>query len=1180
MKKFLCVLLSVIMLISVCAGIDFSAMAVETKDTGKLMDSVQLMDEESDGSDLLDESSAPTGYELDNSDSVFYSNTLKAAAATTTASGTCGNSLNWTLSSDGELVISGTGEMSTFAGSTSAPWYSKASSIKTVKINSGVTSISQYAFCRLTNLTSITIPSTVTVIGKMAFALCSSLTSVTLPSTVKEIPYALFGDCTKLTSVTASGVTTIGDYAFQNTALTTYKIGKNVSSISGLAFFGATKIASFTVESTNTTFTAVSGVLYTDSGKTLFAYPQGKTTTSFTIPSTVTKVGKAAFAKVTRLQSVTIPSSVTTLEESAFQESGLTSVKIPDSVTTAGNFTFYKSNVKTVTFGKGLTVTSYQMFEECANLTTINFPSTNLELFARTFTSCSSLTTVNLPNTVTKIGNACFADCNALTTVTTNGVKEIPFQAFLNCTALANVTLNNIEKVLRVAFYGCSSLKSITLPASTQYVHNIAFPTATNITCKNTELRKFGYNGLARLQDISITGNVGYTQAYQVLDLVNSQRAANGLSALVMDETLLDLAMTRASEIAVCYTHTRPDGSTVFEMNSKINAENIAAGYNSASSVMTGWMNSQGHRANILTSNFKTIGIGCFRIEGVYYWVQVFGTDSNTSSFTKPTDKSVSKTVTVAVDEFSEGTISTGNIYSAPEQYKIDFILNLSSASIKNTETSQASVSVKNPGTNYSIKINNTGCNWSSSDKTVATVSSAGLVKGIHEGSSNIVLKLGLISLSKAIKVTGHTAVIDKAVAPTCTKTGLTEGSHCSVCGAIIKAQTTVNKIAHKYDEGKTIKAATATEEGTKTYTCTVCGETKTEAIAKISNAELSYTTVNYSGNARKPVVTVKNSAGETLSDGVDYTVTYESGRVNVGRYAVKVAYKGDYSGSETLYFNIVPKGTSISTMTAKADGFTVQWNTQKTQTTGYQVQYSTSSNFSNATTITMPKNTYYAKSVAGLTKNKKYYVRVRTYSVVKFNGKDYNLYSSWSGVKTVSTVTTTPTLSYTTVGYSGSARKPTVTVKDSAGKTLKNGTDYIVSYESGRKNVGRYAVKISYKGNYAYNPAQTLYFNITPKGTTVSKVTAKSKGLTVQWNTQKTQTTGYQVQYSTASNFSGAKTITMSKPDYYAKTITGLTGNKKYYVRVRTYKVVKFNGKDYNIYSGWSAAKSVTTNN
>ena len=133
--------------------------------------------------------------------------------------------------------------------------------------------------------------------------------------------------------------------------------------------------------------------------------------------------------------------------------------------------------------------------------------------------------------------------------------------------------------------------------------------------------------------------------------------------------------------------------------------------------------------------------------------------------------------------------------------------------------------------------------------------------------------------------------------------------------------------------------------------------------------ATLSTTATYYNGSVKTPGVTVKDVVNNTLKNGRDYTVTMDAGRKNVGRYAVKITYKGNYSGSQTLYFNIIPRGiTNIKSVSARSKGFTVQWPTQTTQTTGYQIQYSTSSSFSNAKTITMPKSTYYAKKVTGLT--------------------------------------------------------------------------------------------------------------------------------------------------------------------------------------------------------------------
>lgn len=468
---------------------------------------------------------------------------------------------------------------------------------------------------------------------------------------------------------------------------------------------------------------------------------------------------------------------------------------------------------------------------------------------------------------------------------------------------------------------------------------------------------------------------------------------------------------------------------------------------------------------------------------------------------------------------------------------------------------------------------------------------------------------------TETIPMTDHTVVIDKAISANCNQTGLTEGSHCSVCNKIIKEQSVIPGTVHIYDNGKITTTATCAATGVKTYTCKNCGTTKTEAVSKTKHTEkstttkattskdgkivkscsvckatisttvipkassvkLSSTSIVYNGKVQTPTVTVKDSKGTTLKNNTDYTVSYASGRKNVGRYSVKITFKGNYSGTSTQYFNITPAVPKISKVIINStSAFTATWN--KISCTGYQLQYATKSDFSDAKSVTVKGNSNVSKKITGLKKNKKYYIRVRCYTTTKFNGSNYNVYSSWSPTKSPWMTTATTTLSYTSKAYNGKVQTPSVTVKDSNGKTLKKDTDYTVSYSSGRKNVGRYSIKITYKGNYGCIPAQTLYYNIVPKATTLKSVSAQSKGFTVNWNKQATQTTGYQIQYSTKSNFSNAATVWVAGNKNTSKKITGRAGNTKYYVRVRTYKTVKFNGKDYNVFSSWSSVKTVTT--
>ena len=162
--------------------------------------------------------------------------------------------------------------------------------------------------------------------------------------------------------------------------------------------------------------------------------------------------------------------------------------------------------------------------------------------------------------------------------------------------------------------------------------------------------------------------------------------------------------------------------------------------------------------------------------------------------------------------------------------------------------------------------------------------------------------------------------------------------------------------------------------------------------------------------------------------------------------------------------------------------------------------------------------------------------------------------------------------LSTTTYTYDGKVKTPSVTVKDSAGKTLKKNTDYTVTYANGRKNVGTYKVTIKMKGKYS--GTKTLTFKINPAKTTVSKLTAGKKSITVAITKKSTQVTGYQIQYSTSKKFTNAKTKTISSYKTTKYALKSLSAKKTYYVRVRTYKTVG----NTTYYSGWSTYKYVKT--
>ena len=233
-----------------------------------------------------------------------------------------------------------------------------------------------------------------------------------------------------------------------------------------------------------------------------------------------------------------------------------------------------------------------------------------------------------------------------------------------------------------------------------------------------------------------------------------------------------------------------------------------------------------------------------------------------------------------------------------------------------------------------------------------------------------------------------HNLTLVAAKAATCTEGGKEAYYKCEGCGKFYEDVLGTKEITDLASWGNIAKIAHTTKQ----------------TVTKASSIKLKATSLTYNGKVRTPKVIVKDRTGKTLVKNTDYTVSYAKGRKYVGKYAVKITFKGKYSGTKTLYFTIKPKATSISSLKAGSKKFTVKWKKQAIQTTGYQVQYSASSKFSKAKTVTVGKNTTVSKKISKLSGKKKYYVRVRTYKTVKINGKSIRIYSGWSKAKAVTT--------------------------------------------------------------------------------------------------------------------------------------------------------------------------------
>ena len=214
------------------------------------------------------------------------------------------------------------------------------------------------------------------------------------------------------------------------------------------------------------------------------------------------------------------------------------------------------------------------------------------------------------------------------------------------------------------------------------------------------------------------------------------------------------------------------------------------------------------------------------------------------------------------------------------------------------------------------------------------------------------------------------------------------------------KYYATQNNIDYKVNcnyERKIIKRSTLKANGSIKNECPVCLDKKTKTIIyRPATFKLSATAYIYNGKAKTPSVTVKDIKGKVLTKNKDYTVKYSSGRKNVGKYKVTITFKGNYSGSKTLYFTIKPKSISIKNITSGNKSLKVKVSKRTLQVTGYQIHYSTSKTFKSYKykyITNYKKDTFVLNSLSA---KKTYYVRARSYK--KIGNKIY--YSAWSTVK------------------------------------------------------------------------------------------------------------------------------------------------------------------------------------
>ena len=388
----------------------------------------------------------------------------------TAIGGNCGATATWSLNSTGVLTISGSGDMANYVYDyDSQPWNSYKDNITSVVIESGVTSIGNWAFRDCTGLTSVTIPASVTSIGEYAFYACKGLTSVTIPASVTSIGQSAFALCIGLASITVYSTScTLGTQAFNNCAsglqikvfsdlVGIYKGKENWSTYTDkITAIGGNCGA--TDHETEVTWSLNSyGVLTISGSGAMTDLVSGDdqpwkgyrtSITSVVIESGVTSIGYYAFDGCSGLTSVTFdgtPSLETIGIRAFYLCTNLTSIEIPASVTSIGQSAFSTcSGLASITFASGskLKTIGESVFYNCSNtnLKSIEIPTSVTTIGNWAFMYCSNLTSITIPASVTSIGKNAFEGCTGLASVTVFSAScTLGTQAFDGCTNLANI---------------------------------------------------------------------------------------------------------------------------------------------------------------------------------------------------------------------------------------------------------------------------------------------------------------------------------------------------------------------------------------------------------------------------------------------------------------------------------------------------------------------------------------------------------------------------------------------------------------------------------------------------------------------------------------------------------------------------------------------------------------------
>ena len=612
-----------------------------------------------------------------------------------------------------------------------------------------VKKIANSAFAKKTSLKAVTIPDTVTKIGNYAFSGCTNLSNVSLSKNLQSLGSGVFENCKSLIEIEIpKSLEEAGVWGFSGSGLTSVTFEAGTDKVVGDLFHSAEKLENVPLLDTMTTIgngafeecTSLKKIRLPNKLTAIgyHAFENCAALESITIPDTVTKIGNYAFSGCTNLSNVSLSKNLQSLGSGVFENcKSLIEIEIPKSLEEAGVWGFSGSGLTSVTFEAGtdkvvgdlfhsaeklenvplldtMTTIGNGAFEECTSLKKIRLPNKLTAIGYHAFENCAALESITIPDTVTKIGNYAFSGCTSLTSVKlSEKLKTIPSNAFQGCSSLASIKLpQNLNDICTDAFSG-SGLESVTIPASCTTVDNYAFAGCKGLATVTLQqgvktIGSYCFKGCTALENITIPDTVESIGSYAFYD-------CDTLRKVVIPNSVTSL------------------GNYIFANNEKLADVKLGTGLTAIPQYA--FYECPALKSVSIPYRVKTIGTkafaNCTALEEITIPQGV--TSISSDAFSYPKNMTIYGVSGSTAETFAN---DKGINFVAKSISATNVSLNKTELTLKKGETATLVASIMPE--NFTDTIS-----WRSTDTKVATVTDAGLVKGVAVGTAKIKVTVG-----------------------------------------------------------------------------------------------------------------------------------------------------------------------------------------------------------------------------------------------------------------------------------------------------------------------------------------------------------------------------------------------------------------------------------------------------